>query len=65
MKVRTCSIIQVGNQRPRGEDRLAQGLKVGSLTLSTVRQAPANRPLLLPEAGGELIPYQANYYPAV
>lgn len=74
MKVRTCSILQVGNQRPREEKRVAHGLELGFLTLSLVRElcgggsvgvAPANRPLLSPEAGGRSSPYQANCYPAV
>lgn len=38
MKVRTCSISHMGNQRPREGERHAQGLELESLT-SPVREA--------------------------
>lgn len=39
MKVRTCSISQMDNLRPREGKRLAQGLELGPWALSTAREA--------------------------
>lgn len=40
IKVRTCSISQMGNCRPREGKRPAQGLELGSPTLRTAKEAP-------------------------